>query len=59
MMRDYIDGVEKVKRIMTSKAVYVCRRCGLSHDRFHNARLCCLKVGKAENRTGGAYAQQV
>jgi hypothetical protein len=47
-MRDYLDGVQKVKRIM-SGTTYICRHCGLAYSKFMQAERCC-KHNKAKRR---------
>lgn len=45
-MKDYLDGVTKIKRIMGNKIVYWCRVCGLAHSKFSQAQGCCAKKGR-------------
>ena len=50
VLKDYINGVDKVKRIMT-KTVYVCRICGLSHLHYRAANICCAKQKQYRKET--------
>lgn len=50
MPKDYISGVSKIRAIMNNSSVFVCRICGLSHDKFNKAERCCKE--QARNKSG-------
>lgn len=39
-MRDFLSGVQKVKRIMAG-TTFCCRHCGLAYAKFNQAERCC------------------
>lgn len=45
-MKDY--AVNKVKRIMDNRNVFVCRVCGMSHDNYRKAQACHQKRVKGK-----------
>lgn len=51
-MVDFLNGAKKVKRLMNNKTVFVCRNCGMSHDKFNKADMCCKKVNRFINKSG-------
>lgn len=49
-MKDVLDGVTKVKKIMDNMTVFVCRKCGLSYDKHNKAKRCCM--AQVRNKSG-------
>ena len=57
MDKCYLDGAVKIKRIMSNKTVFLCRQCGLSHEKRNKANACCAKQKRLMNKSGQPQQQ--
>jgi len=55
MNKDY--AVNKMKRIMDNRHVFVCRACGLSHSTYLDAKRCCAKQKGKFNKNQHVFAK--